>query len=115
MTSALRSEAVRSGLRLDGSEASPRLESRIVRVKAVPRGVALHAGAFRTREQELVARIELSLVRDGQECWKTVLNGRESYLSAPDLRGTEANRNIALKTMIERLAREGIERLARGF
>ena len=43
------------------------------------------------------------------------LSDRESYLSAPDIRGTEANRQLALQRLWERMAEEGIERISRGF
>jgi len=113
LTTALRRQATRAGLSLSDSADVPVLFVRVLSISAIPRGVALAGGSFRTREQEVVVRIELEL--KNPEPWKVAISDRESYLSAPDLRGSEANRLLALERVLARLAQQGIERLARGF
>ncbi len=115
LTRALRVEAGRSGLEVVFGDEVPVLESRVEWVRAVPRAVAVAGGRYRTREQEVLVRVELDLRRAGKRVWGLALTGKESYLSAPDLRGTEANRQMAMRTVLDRLAVRAIERLARGF
>jgi len=113
LTTAMRRQATQAGLSLSNSVDAPVLFVRVLRISAIPRGVALAGGSFRTREQEVVVRIELEIKRP--EPWKVAISDRESYLSAPDLRGTEANRLLALQRVLTRLAQQAIERLSRGF
>ena len=89
--------------------------ARVVSIRAVPRGVAVSGGRFRAREQEVVVRVELVLRLPAEDDLELKLSDRESYLSAPDIRGTEANRQLALQRVWERIAVEGIERISRGF
>lgn len=60
-------------------------------------------------------RIEFELNEGGQAPRRFALSDRHSYLSAPDLRGTEANRQLALRRLLDGLARKAVERLAKGF
>ena len=116
-TQALRAEAQRAGLALVDAEAEgvPVLEARLDEAKAVPRGVAVFGGSFRAREQEVTMRVEFSLSADGRPERKFALRERASYLSAPDLRGTEANRQLAARRVLDGLARKAVERISRGF
>ncbi len=106
---------MRVGLRLSGSSAAPRLLARLLSVKSVPRSVATYGGAFHTREQEVQVRLELKLDDGRAGAFMQVLDGREGYLSAPDLRGTIANRDLALRRLLLRLAHDGIDSLTRTF
>ena len=113
LVAGLRREAARAGLVVtDSSEA--RLHSRVASVLAVPRGVSSAVG-FSAREQQVIVRVEIEVILASGEKHKLPLSDRESYLSAPDLRGTEANRQLALRRVISRLARDGIDRLTRSF
>jgi hypothetical protein len=113
-TGALRREAVLAGLEITDDDSAPRLVPRVVSIRDVPRGVAVFSGRFRAREQEVVVRVKLDLELE-EDGVSIALTDRESYLSAPDLRGTEANKKLAMKRVIDRLAREGLERLALGI
>lgn len=115
LTRGLRREADRAGLVAAGHEQAARLSSRVLSVVAVPRGVSMHGGRFRAREQEVVVRVSLALEQAGGARRSFRLVERESYLSAPDLRGTETNRQLALQRALARLARRGIDRLTRSF
>jgi outer membrane lipopolysaccharide assembly protein LptE/RlpB len=116
LTAALRRQATDRGLELVGeTESAAVMQSRVVSIKAVPRGVAVSGGRFRAREQEVVVQVELKLVLPSADAVEIKLNDRESYLSAPDIRGTEANRQLALQRVFQRMAEEGIERISRGF
>ncbi len=115
ITKSLRDEAVRAGLRLTGSSTAPRLLARLLSVKSVPRSVVAYGGAFHTREQEVQVRLELELNDGSTSAFKQVFSGRESYLSAPDLRGTIANRDLALRRLLSRLVHDGIDSLTRTF
>jgi hypothetical protein len=77
--------------------------------------VAVFGGRFRAREQEVVVRVELVLRLPTEGDLELELSDRESYLSAPDIRGTEANRQLALKRVLDRMAEEGVERISRRF
>lgn len=118
-TRVLRAEAESAGLRLvdpeAGEDEQPVFKARLAEAVAVPRGVAMFGGSFRAREQEVAVRVEFELAGGGQAPRRFVLSDRQSYLSAPDLRGTEANRQLALRRLLDRLARQAVERLARGF
>jgi hypothetical protein len=72
-------------------------------------------GGFAAREQEVIVRVTIELKIASGENSELVLSDRESYLSAPDLRGTEANRQLALRRVLERLARDAMDRLTRRF
>jgi hypothetical protein len=115
LTSALRTEARRAGLELSGETNVPKLVAKVVRVEAIPRGVAVFGGRYRTREQEVVVEVEMRVEFSTSPPWLVRLTDRESYLSAPDLRGTEANRASALRLVLDRVAQSGVERLSRGF
>lgn len=106
---------MRAGLRLRPASEAPRLLARLLSVKSVPRSVATYGGAFHTREQEVQVRLELKLDDGTAGGFKQVLSGRESYLSAPDLRGTVANCDLALRRLLLRLAHDGIDSLTRTF
>lgn len=113
-TTALRRRAADAGLEVVG-EAPAIMNARVVSIRAVPRGVAVSGGRFSAREQEVVVRVELMLRLPEEDDLELKLSDRESYLSAPDIRGTEANRQLALQRVWERMAEEGIERISRGF
>ena len=90
-----------------------RLRSKVASILSVPRGVS--GIGFSARESEVIVRVEFELTMASGEKLKVALSERESYLSAPDLRGTEANRQLALRRVLKRLAREGIDRMTRNF
>lgn len=115
LVAGLRREAARAGLVVADSDKAARLKPRVVSISAIPRGVSTFGGSFAAREQEVVARIELQVSLSSGEKLDVKLSDRQSYLSAPDLRGTEANRQLALRRVIDRLARDGIDRLTRSF
>jgi outer membrane lipopolysaccharide assembly protein LptE/RlpB len=115
-TAALRRQAADRGLELVGEAGGAAvMQARVVSITAVPRGVAVSGGRFRAREQEVVVRVEMKLVFPSADGVEIKLNDRESYLSAQDIRGTEANRQLALQRVFERMAEEGVERISRGF
>jgi outer membrane lipopolysaccharide assembly protein LptE/RlpB len=116
LTAALRRRAADRGLELVGEVADTAvMRARVTSIKAVPRGVAVFGGRFRAREQEVVVQVEMKLSLPSAEEIEIKLNDRESYLSAQDIRGTEANRQLALQRVFQRMAEEGIERISRGF
>lgn len=116
LTDALRRQAADAGLEVVGEAASAAvMQAKVASIRAVPRGVAVSGGRFRAREQEVVVQVEFKLVLPSSEDMEMKLSDRESYLSAPDIRGTEANRQLALQRVLERMAEEGIERISRGF
>jgi len=113
LTERLRVESDRLGLeeRAGGAE----LRARILDVRAVPRAVAMMGGRTQTREQEVVVAVRLSLrLLDGRKLSDTLV-GRESYLSTAELRGTDSNRQMALRLCLDRLAAEALNRIGRGF
>lgn len=115
-TAGLRIAAERVGLLVvDDDGSAPCLHARVVYTRVVPRGVAALGGSYRTREQEVIVRVELSLVEGGKQTWETAVSDRQSFLSAPDLRGTEANRQMATRAVLQRVAERSIERLTRNF
>lgn len=114
LTTALRRRAADSGLQVVG-EAPAVMQARVVSIRAVPRGVAVFGGRFRAREQEVVVRVELVLRLPARDDVEFKLSDREGYLSAPDIRGTEANRQLALQRVLDRMAEEAVERISRGF
>lgn len=116
-TQALRAQADRAGLEIVDADAEGAqvLKARLDEARALPRGVANYGGRFRAREQEVDVRIELELSGGEQPPRHFVVRDRMSYLSAPDLRGTEANRQLTTRKLLDKLARQAIERLARGF
>ncbi len=113
-TAALRRQAVDSGLQVVG-EAPAVMQGRVMSIRAIPRGVAVYGGRFRAREQEVVVRVELVLRLPSRDDVKFSLSDREGYLSAPDIRGTEANLQLALQRVLDRMAEEAVERISRGF
>jgi hypothetical protein len=115
LTEGLRREAIRAGLEVVYGADAPHLDARVVFAEPIPRGVAVHAGRFRAREQELVVKVELAFRHSTGHQNSFALDARESYLSAPDLRGTEANRLLALRKALDRLSRDAIDRLSRSF
>jgi outer membrane lipopolysaccharide assembly protein LptE/RlpB len=115
LVAGLRREAARAGLKVGESNRAARLQPRVLSITAIPRGVSVFSGGFSAREQEVVARIELQVSLSSGEKLEMTLSDRQSYLSAPDLRGTEANRQLALRRVIDRLASDGIDRLTRSF
>ncbi len=116
-TQALRAQAERAGLVLvdAGADGAQVLRARLDEARAMPIAVANYGGRFRAREQEVDVRIELKLSGGGQPAREFVVRDRMSYLSAPDLRGTEANRQLAARRLLDALARQAVDRLARGF
>jgi outer membrane lipopolysaccharide assembly protein LptE/RlpB len=115
-TAALRRQAADRGLELVGDAAgSAVMQAKVVSIRAVPRGVAVSGGRFRAREQEVVVQVEMKLRSPPADDVEIKLSDRESYLSAQDIRGTEANRQLALQRVFQRMAEEGIERISRGF
>jgi outer membrane lipopolysaccharide assembly protein LptE/RlpB len=115
-TAALRRQAADRGLELVGDAAgSAVMQAKVVSIRAVPRGVAVSGSRFRAREQEVVVQVEMKLRSPSADEVEIKLSDRESYLSAQDIRGTEANRQLALQRVFQRMAEEGIERISRGF
>jgi outer membrane lipopolysaccharide assembly protein LptE/RlpB len=114
LTAALRRQAADAGLEVV-AESPAMVIAKVVSVREIPRGVAVFGGRFRAREQEVVVRVDLVLRSPSKDDVEVELSDRESYLSAPDIRGTEANRQLALQRVLDRMAVEGIERISRGF
>lgn len=115
-TAALRRQAADRGLELVGEASDAAvMQARVVSIQAVPRGVSVFGGRFRAREQEVVVQVEMKLLLPSADSLEIKLDDRESYLSAQDIRGTEANRQLALQRVFQRMAEEGIERISRGF
>jgi len=116
LTAALRRRATDRGLELVGEVSGAAvMQARVVSIKAIPRGVSVFGGRFRAREQEVVVQVVMKLSMPAAEDLEIKLDDRESYLSAQDIRGTEANRQLALQRIFQRMAEEGIERISRGF
>ncbi len=116
LTQALRGQAIQSGLVVvDSAEDTSRLEAELLSVHSNPRGVSINAGRFRAQEQEVVVKVSLVFSTVGGDKSQVSLEERESYLSAPDLTGTETNRMTALKRAVQRLAETGMDRIATVF
>ncbi len=118
LTGALRTQARKVGLACpaDGKDKTiPLLLSSIRSIEAFPRGVAVYAGRYRTREQEIVIKVRFTLKSDNHKDHTWVLQERVSYLSAPDIRGTEANRQMAIRSGIDSMSRKVMDCLTRGF
>jgi hypothetical protein len=114
LTNALRDSAFRAGLDVEAD--GPQLQGTILSITAVPRGVVILDGQFRSREQEIIVEVRLKLFETQQQPpWERTLVERVSYLSGPDLRDSEANRLLALRTALRRLADRGIDALTREF
>jgi hypothetical protein len=113
-TRMLRREAARAGLQLipadRAGDGCPALWSRVLAAEAVPRAVAVRGGRYRTREQEVRVVVEMALRGRAAAAQPWRLDERVSYLSAPDLRGTEANRQQAVRRALARLARRAGDR-----
>lgn len=116
LTTALRTEAKRLGLVIaQTQDNAASLETKILSIKSNPRGVTIHGGRYRSQEQEVVAKVLLVLHLASGGKVRIPLSDREGYLSAPDIRGTETNRMVALKRMLGRIAEYGIKRIASVF
>ncbi|MBN2494170.1 MAG: hypothetical protein JXR96_06245 [Deltaproteobacteria bacterium] len=115
LTAALRLEADRAGLLLAGEGERARLRARVERIDALPRAVALQAGRFQTREQEIEVEVSLELILADGRRRDFVLRERQSVLSAPDIRMTLANREMAARLALERIARTAMRRMTRRF
>jgi hypothetical protein len=112
-TAALRDAAWRAGLTVSGE--ATQLQGTIVSITVVPRGVALLEGQFRSREVQIIVQVRLRLDEPQRARWERVLVEVVSYLSGTDLRDSEANRVLALRTALRRLADRGIDALTRKF
>jgi hypothetical protein len=110
LTRSLREQAGRVGLEIVSCKA-PVLSARVVSIRSAPRGISRGGGRYTATEREVSVLIRLGLT--GQE--SLVLSDRQSYLSAPDVRGTEANRQLAVRIVIDRLAVTAIDRISRKF
>lgn len=119
LTRELREQAHEAGLTCpadhDSEKNIPALLSSIRSIESIPRGVAVYAGRYRTREQEVVFKVRFTLRMQNTKEQAWTLSERVSYLSAPDIRGTEANRQVAIRTAVGRLARKVVDSLAKGF
>ena len=113
LSEALRNQALRRSLQPGKEEAV--LATRLVRVDARPLAVALAAGRYRARQQEVVIRASFVLSLASGERHEFQLQEQASYLSAADLRNTLANKRVALQQAIDRMAEAAIERISRGF
>jgi len=114
LTEALHRQAGRAGLEVAASGRGPRLRVRLRDVSARPLAVSLVGGRYRARQQVVEAGIQVELLEGQQLLSRCRLHEQESYLSAPDLRGGEANRQVALRRVFERLARRSLECLLEG-
>lgn len=114
LTEALRLRAGRAGLDVAAAGPGPRLRVRLREVSARPLAVSLVGGRYRARQQVVEARIDVDLLQGRQVLGRCRLQERESYLSAPDLRGGEANRQVALRRVFSRLARKTLECVLEG-
>jgi hypothetical protein len=111
LAASLRREAGRRGLKLDAA-AQNVLEARLMKVEALVDAATLAGGRYSSRLQRLLVRVDFRLRRGGRLVWEKRLEESESYLAAPDLRGTEANRQAALCAVLERLAEEALGQIA---
>jgi outer membrane lipopolysaccharide assembly protein LptE/RlpB len=120
-TEALRREASRRGLALvepndeKPSTSVPVLEARVESISSAPRGVTMAGDRFIAREEEVVVEVLLRVALNNGSVFQRTLRQQESFLVAPDLRGTEVNRELAWRRALDRLARQGMEALARRF
>jgi hypothetical protein len=115
LTEALREEARRAGLRLVLDGEAPTLQACLKTIVVVPRAVGLVSGRFHARQEEVVVEVWLKLALPGRPAHERTYRERESFLAASDLRGTEANRDLAVRRALTRLARTGIDALAGEF
>ena len=113
LADSLRREAGRRGLKLDAA-ARNLLEAQLVKVETLVDAATLVGGRYSSRLQRLLVRVDFRLHREGRVVWEKRLEEGESYLAAPDLRGTEANRQAALSAALERLAEDVLGQIA-GF
>jgi hypothetical protein len=112
MTEALRQEASITGFELSDAN-GPCLNVEVLSVRAVPRGVSVSGGRFRTREQEIIMTAKFMLSDQSGDSLAFDMSERQSFLSAADLRSTQTNRSVALKVLIKRMAQIGIQRLSK--
>ena len=114
LTQQLRENALANGLRLM-EKGTPRLQAHLVSIKATPRSVATQGGLFQTKEQQVAVRLHMELkLRNGTK-HSFALFDKESYLSTSDIRGTQANRQVAVEGLLAKLAQRAVERISRNF
>ena len=114
LTQELRKNALANGLQLM-EKGAPTLHAQLVSIKATPRSVATQGGLFQTKEQQVVVRLKMELkLRNGTK-HSFALFDKESYLSTSDIRGTQANRQVAVEGLLAKLAQKAVERISRSF
>jgi len=88
------------------------LVGRVDEVRFVPVGVV---GTQDVRLWRADVRLSLTLhegAPDGRRIASAVVTGSEDYRGLNDVEGTEVSRRLALSRLLERLAAEGLDRLA---
>ena len=111
LVEALRREAERAGLQVQG-EAAAVLQARVVRLESLVESATMLGGRYHSRQQRLLLVADFVLRRgSAAPLWRERLSESVRYLSAPDLRGSEANRQVALRDAVGRMAREVFQQL----
>ncbi len=86
------------------SDGKLRLKVVLTSCRFQPLAVSASAGRFSASQQQLYVEASAQLERAGSVVWKKRLSESRDFLSAPDIRGTEANRRAALEAALQRLA-----------
>lgn len=111
----LQSEARRAGLVLSSDPAAPQLRVRLLSLDTIPRGIAAGGGRFVAREEEVRLSVEVVWQEGPAVSTPRRLREGESFVVAPELRGTQANRALAVRRALQRLAERIVNESCRGF
>ncbi len=111
----LRAEARRAGLVLSADPAAPQLRARLLSLDTIPRGIAAGGGRFAAREEEVRLAVEIVWQEGPTSSPPRRLREGESFVVAPDLRGTQTNRALAVRRALQRLAERIVNESSRGF
>jgi len=114
-TERLRRVARRAGLELGDGPGVPVLRVRLLELGTVPRGIAAGSGPWVAREEEVRLAVEYELSPAPEAAAPRRLREGESFMAAPDLRGTQANRALAVQRALERLAERIIAECCREY
>ncbi|NMB77194.1 MAG: hypothetical protein GYA21_18960 [Myxococcales bacterium] len=111
----LQFEARRAGLVLSADPAAPRLRARLLSLETIPRGIAAGGGRFAAREEEVRLSVEIVWQEGPTSSPPRFLREGESFVVAPELRGTQTNRALAVRRALQRLAERIVNESCRGF
>lgn len=114
LVEALRGEAGRAGLQVQG-DAQTVLRTTLVRLESLVEAATVIGGRYHSRQHRLLLVADFVLQNGSSLLWRGRLTESVSYLSAPDLRGSEANRQMALRDAAARMAREVFQQLAERY